>query len=346
MAIPSTTRQWYLPQIGSYHNLVFTEVPLAPPQTHEVLIKTHAVSLQFRDLLIPRGVYPGPIAPNLVPGSDAAGEVIAVGDSVTQWKVGDRVCPNFFLDKFDKDTPPLDSALGASIHGVLTEYRSYPANSLVAIPSHLSYEEASTLPCAGLTAYSALFSGFTPVKAGDTVLVQGTGGVSIFALQFAVASGATVIVTSSSDEKLKIATRLGAKHVINYKTYLNWDEEVLRLTGGLGVDRVLEVAGNATLKQSLASVKSYGSIDIIGIVGSLGDFPAVDIVVPTIKKGLRIRGIGVGSVPEFKDMNKLMSANIDATRPVVDKIFPFLEVKAGLAYLESQGHVGKIVIKI
>ncbi|KAJ7131178.1 alcohol dehydrogenase [Mycena epipterygia] len=277
-----------------------------------------------------------------------AGEVIAVGEDVKGWKKGDRVCANFMLDKLHDEQPVEigNTALGGTTNGVLTEYRS-----LVAIPSHLSYEEASTLPCAALTAYNALLSGYESLKAGDTILVQGTGGVSIFALQFAVASGATVIATSSSDEKLKIATKLGAKHVINYKKTPKWDEEVLKLTNGLGVDRVIEVAGNATLQRSISSVRISGSIDLIGNLQAYsiltqGDVPPVDIVEPSIFKGLKIRGIYVGSVAQFKNMNKLISANAEKTRPIVDKVFTFNDAKAAFAYFESQAHVGKVVIKL
>ncbi|KAJ7128833.1 alcohol dehydrogenase superfamily protein [Mycena crocata] len=342
MTLPTTTHQYSYPKLGSYDNLVVQEVPVSAPRPNEVLVKTHAVSLQFRDLLIAKGAYPGSLPPNLVPCSDVAGEVIALGEGVKEWKVGDRVCANFILDRIHEGQVG-ELALGGATDGVLTVYRTFPAQSLVAIPEHLSWEEASTLPCAALTAYNALLSGYEPLKAGDTVLVQGTGGVSIFALQFAVASGATVIATSSSDEKLKVVTKLGAKHVINYKTTPKWDEEVLKLTNGVGVDRVIEVAGNSTLQRSISSVRTGGSIDIIGFVGGRTDDPP-DIIGASIHKQLKIRGVYVGSVHQFQKMNKLISANVEATRPVVDKVFHFDDAKAAFAYLESQAHVGKVVI--
>ncbi|KAJ6548650.1 alcohol dehydrogenase superfamily protein [Mycena capillaripes] len=345
MALPATTRQYTYPELGSFNNLVIQEIPLRTPKASEVLVKTHAVSLQFRDLLISSGGYAGGFPRNLVPCSDMAGEVIAVGEDVKEWKAGDRVCANFFLDNLN-DNLEAEAALGGAVHGVLTEYRTFPAQSLVAIPEHLSYEEASTLPCAALTAYNALLSGCEPLKAGDAILVQGTGGVSIFALQFAVASGATVIVISSDDEKLKVATKLGAKHVINYKNTPDWNEEVLRLTNGSGVDRVLEVAGNSTLVRSIRSVRKGGSIDIIGALGGMKDVPPVNIIGACIWKQLKIRGIHVGSVAQFKHMNRLISANIEKTRPVIDKVFAFEEAKAAFAHLESQVHVGKVVIKL
>ncbi|KAJ6548657.1 alcohol dehydrogenase superfamily protein [Mycena capillaripes] len=350
MALPTITRQYAYPKLGSYDNLVIQEVPLGTLKASEVLVKTHAVSLQFRDLQVATGVYVGSenFPSNLVPCSDMAGEVIAVGEEVTQWKRGDRVSANFMLDKLhDEQTAKIAAtALGGAVHGVLTEYRAFPAHSLVAIPEHLSYEEASTLPCAALTAYNALLSGYEPLKGGDTVLVQGTGGVSTFALQFAVASGATVIATSSDDEKLKIVTKLGAKHVINYKKTPNWDEEVLKFTNGVGVDHVLEVSGNSTLERSIASVRINGNIHIIGSRGGRVNVPPVDIIVPSIYKGLKIRGIFIGSVAQFKNMNKLLSANMETTRPIVDKVFAFEDAKAAFAYLESQAHVGKVVIKV
>ncbi|KAJ7167256.1 hypothetical protein C8R43DRAFT_169490 [Mycena crocata] len=343
MTLPTTTHRYSYPKLGSYDNLIVQEVPVTTPKPNEVLVKAHAVSLQFRDLLIAKGAYPGSLPPNLVPCSDVAGEVIALGEGVKQWKVGDRVCANFTLDRLHEGQVG-ELALGGATDGVLTVYRNFPAQSLIAIPEHLSWEEASTLPCAALTAYNALLCGYEPLKGGDTVLVQGTGGVSIFALQFAVASGATVIATSSSDEKLKIATKLGAKHVINYKTTPKWDEEVLKLTNGAGVDHVIEVAGNSTLQRSISSVRTGGSINIIGFVGGLSDVTPPDILGSSIHKQLKIRGIGVGSVHQFEQMTKLISANVEATRPVVDKVFHFDDAKAAFAYLESQAHVGKVVI--
>ncbi|KAJ7702046.1 alcohol dehydrogenase superfamily protein [Mycena metata] len=344
MSLPTTTRQWCYPQLGSFDNLVIQEVPVGGPKANEVLVKIHAVSLQFRDLLIASGDYParyGSMPPNLVPCSDGAGEVIAVGSDVAEWKAGDRVCANVMLDKVHNDAP-INLALGGEVHGMLTQYRTLPANSLVRIPEHLSYEEAATLPCAGLTAYNALLSGYEPVKAGDTILVQGTGGVSMFALQFAVASGATVIVLSSDDEKLKVATKLGAKHVINYKTTPNWAEEAQKRTNGRGVDRVIEVAGN--LQPSFAAIRRGGSIDIIGFVGA--NSAPFDIILPTIAKQVNIRGIYAGSVVQFNNMNRLIAANVETTRPVIDKVFAFEEAKAAFAHLKSQAHVGKVVIKV
>ncbi|KAJ7440208.1 alcohol dehydrogenase superfamily protein [Mycena galericulata] len=328
--VPKTTRQYYFPKRSSYGDLILQEVALSAPKADEVLVKTQAVSLQFRDLLIARDAYPGSIPSNLIPCSDMAGEIIAVGGDVKQWKIGDRVSANFMLDKIHEHSVAISkTALGGPIHGVLTEYRTF------------------LHACAALTAYDsdALTGGHAPIKAGDTILVLGTGGVSTFALQFAVASGATVIALSSSDEKLKVVKKLGAKHTINYKMTPNWDEEVLRLTNGTGVDRVIEVVGNATLQRSIGSLKFGGSIQLIGRLGGMTDVPPADIIIPSIQKGVNIRGVFVGSLKQFKDLNKLIEANIPVTRPVIDKVFAFEDAKAAYAYFESQAHVGKVVIK-
>ncbi|PPQ79521.1 hypothetical protein CVT25_003403 [Psilocybe cyanescens] len=346
MSVPTTTLQYSFLQLGSYENLVKTEVPIAKIRANDVLVKVHAVSLQYRDLMISKGVYGANVPPNLVPLSDMAGEVLAVGEDVTGWKKGDRVCANFATDHIHGRTTPAiqQTALGGQAHGVLTQYRTFPAHSLVAIPEHLSYEEASTLPCAGLTAYNALH-GPVPIKAGDFVLVLGTGGVSIFALQFAVAAGATVIATSSSDEKLKIAAKHGAKHLINYNTTPNWDEDVKKITNGEGVDHVIEVGGQGTLAKSIKSVKTgSGYVHIIGHVASgQGD---TNVIFPLISNAVTLRGLLIGSVAQFKDMNRLIVANSEGTKPVIDKVFSYHEVITAYAYLESQKHVGKVVIKV
>ncbi|KAG6847531.1 hypothetical protein H0H93_007554 [Arthromyces matolae] len=316
-------------QTGAIDNLILRTKQVEKPKANEVLVKIRAVS-----------------APDLVPCSDMAGEVVSVGEDVKDWKVGDRVSANFSLEHFhgDLSRAAIATQLGGTIHGVLTEYRTFPQNSLVAIPAHLSYEEASTLPCAGLTAYNAL-NGSVPVKAGDYVLVLGTGGVSIFGLQLAVAAGAVVIATSSSDEKLKIASKLGAKHVINYKTHPNWEEEVLRITNGEGVDHVLEVGGQGTLLKSVEAARLGGHVHVIGFV-SKDSGEADALVVKTIMRATNLHGIQIGSVAQFVNMNKLLEANTDRTRPYIDRIFPFEAAKDAYRYLESQAHVGKVVIKV
>ncbi|KAJ3741743.1 hypothetical protein DFH05DRAFT_1536525 [Lentinula detonsa] len=345
MALPTTTKHYFWSKLGALTNLSSKESQLPSLRSHEVLVKIYAVSLQYRDLVIGFNKYPGSFPEELVPCSDMAGEVIAVGDEAgSYWKKGDRVCANFAADHIAGETSPeiQKTAHGGAIHGVLTQYKAFRPHSLVRIPDHLSFEEASTLPCAALTAYNALM-GPVPVKGGDTVLVLGTGGVSIHGLQIALASGAKVIATSSSDEKLKIVTKLGAHHVINYKTTPNWHEEVIKLTGGRGVDHILEVGGADSLEKSLKAVRVAGWIHTIGFVG--GGNPT-DVVFSTIRKACFIRGIQIGSVAQFNDMNRLLSLHPEVTRPAIDKVFPFEEALQAYEYLQSQAHVGKVVIKV
>ncbi|KAK0229752.1 alcohol dehydrogenase superfamily protein [Armillaria nabsnona] len=338
--IPKTTRSYYFPALGSYTNLTLQTTDIPYIKATHALVKVHAVSLQYRDLIIASNNYPATIEPNnLVPCSDMAGEVVAIGSDVTRWNVGDRVCANFCTDHLDGDIDAdiFNTALSAGQQGVLTDYRAFNDYSLVKIPDHLSYEEASTLPCAVLTAYNALM-GPRPVKAGDSVLVLGTGGL-------AVASGATVIATSSSDTKLAIAKKLGATHTINYNVTPDWDKEVLKLTDGRGVDHILEVGGPGTLEKSISAARYAGSIHMIGFVAQ-NQFAPMDFIVACMKKTIFLRGIAIGSVAQFKSMNRLLQAHPELTRPVIDKVFSFEEAIDAYAHLESQKHVGKVVIRV
>lgn len=340
MSVPTITRE-YRTQGDGYQNLKLQSVALSKPKATEVTIKIHAVSLQFRDLLVSKGRYPQQKW-DIVPCSDGAGEIIALGQDVKGWNVGDRVCPNFALDHIHGDvTKDIKfTGLGGHIDGVLREYINVPVHSLVRIPEHLSYEEGSTLPCAALTAYNACL-GPVPLKGGDYVLVLGTGGVSMFGAQIALASGATVIVTSSSDEKLQVAKKLGVQHIINYKKNVKWDEEVLNITGGRGVDHIIEVGGPNTMLKCINAVRHAGWIHIIGFVsGGDNGIP----VGAAVSKAIIFRGILIGSVKQFEDMNRLLTAR--QIHPVIDKVFPFEEAIDAYAYLESQKHVGKVVIKL
>lgn len=347
--VPTKCRAYNIVESGKgfiNDNLKLVEVSApSAPGPEEVLVKVHAVSLNFRDLLISKGVYSSHKLPeNLIPASDAACEIISVGANVKSWTVGQRIFASFFPKHLDgvATAESRASAFGAEAPGVLTEYRTFAANSIVEIPDHLSWEEAATLPCAGLTAYSALL-GPQPIKGGDYILVLGTGGVSIFALQFAVASGAVVIATSSSDNKLEIASKLGAKHVINYNKVPDWHEEVLRITNGRGVDHVLEVGGAGTLGKSLSSVKIGGSVHIIGIV-SMSDSPPATLIPQMIGSAANMRGILVGSVSQSRDMTRLISAQ--RIKPIVDRVFDFEQAVEAYQYLEDQKHVGKVVIRV
>ncbi|KII94421.1 hypothetical protein PLICRDRAFT_675717 [Plicaturopsis crispa FD-325 SS-3] len=296
----TTSREYRLPELDGVHNLTIGEAPLPKLKATEVLVKIHAVSLNFHDLIIAQGLHPTGGNTNFVPASDGAGEIVALGEGLAnagKWAKGDRALKN--------------SVLGSAVDGVLAEYRAFPAHSVVKISVHLSYAEISTLPCAALTAYNAL-SGPVPLKGGDTVLVQGTGGVSIFALQFAVpASGAIVIVTSSSDEKLKVAKALGAHHLINYKTAPLGQgsiENFVTQTNGRGVDHILEVGGPGTIASSIEAVRVGGSIYAIGHLTQ----GASDVNIPfyAIMKAFTLRGILVGSVFHNTVLVKLIGTNV------------------------------------
>jgi len=322
-------------------NLAVVERDEPQAAANEVVVRFRAASLNYRDLMFIKGTYNPRAKLPAVPFSDGAGEVVAVGGSVTKWRVGDRVCPIFVQSWLDglPSTQKNRSALGAGdMDGVLREYGAFDEEGLVKIPEHLSFEEAATLPCAAVTAWQALVNSGN-LKAGDTVLALGTGGVSVFALQLAKMHGAQVIITSSSDEKLERARELGADKTINYKTTPNWDKEVLSMTNKVGVDHVIEVGGAGTLSKSLNSVRVGGQVDLIGVLATGGDFNPITVLM----KGVRLQGIFVGSRRMFEDMNRAIEAN--RLRPIIDKTFTFEEVREALSYMESGSHFGKIVIK-
>ncbi len=277
-----------------------------------------------------------------VPLSDGAGEVVEVGPGVTRFRVGDRVA-GCFMPGWESG-PPTDlagkSALGAGGLGMLAERVVLPEGGVVRIPDHLSFEEAATLPCAAVTAWNALFEGDgTRVKAGDTVLVQGTGGVSIFALQFARLAGARVIATSSSDAKLDRVRAMGASDGINYKTTPDWDVAVPNLTDGQGVDHVVEVGGPGTLPRSIKSVRVGGQVALIGILtgGEISPFPL-------IMKSIRLQGIFVGSRLMFESMNRAITSH--QLKPVIDRVFPFDQAAEAYQHQLSGAHFGKVVITV
>jgi len=303
-----------------------------------VLVKIHAVSLQFRDLAIATGMYPLFVKENVVPCSDCAGELVAVGSAVQDWKKGDRVCVNFNIDQiYGELTEKLaNRALGGPLDGVLAEYKVFPAH----VPDYLSYEEASTLPCAALTAYNA-FNGPVPLKGGDYVLTEGTGGVSIFAAQIALACGAKVVATTSSPEKAEILKSLGVEHIINYNERPDWADDVLQITGR-GVDHAIEVGGALTIKQAFKCTKYTGWIHTIGFVAGMGE--ASNLQLDCLVKSITLRGILIGSRALFEDMNRLFEAK--QIKPVIDKVFSFEEAPQAYAHLQSQKHVGKVVIRV
>lgn len=309
---------------------------------HQVTVAIKAVSLNYRDLLVCQNTYFSPIPDGLVPCSDGAGEVVAVGRAVTDLQVGDRVATLFFphWQSGGADSSKISGALGAEMGGALTERFVSDASGLIKLPDHLSYAEAATLPCAALTAWNSLFEA-GHLKPGQTVLLLGTGGVSIFALQFAKAAGAQVIITSSDDAKLARAKQLGADHGINYKTHPDWAAEVLRLTAGQGVDVVLEVGGPGTLERSLMSVRTGGRIAYIGVLTGLAAQANPVMLIP---KAASINGIFVGSRAMFAAMLEAVAAH--RIHPVIDREFAFTEAPAALAHMQSGGHFGKIVVKV
>ena len=327
------------------------------PGRGEVQIKFHACSLNYRDLVISTGQYPALVKENVIPASDGAGEVTAVGEGVTQFKVGDRVSPNFFLDCIGGQLTEeaIASSLGGSVDGCLRHYGVFPALSCVKIAASLSYEEAATLSCAAVTAWNALYGlSDKKLQPGQTVLVQGTGGVSIFGAQFALAAGAKVILTSSSNEKIALVKKhLGEKNVstINYREIPEWGKKAKEISdGGRGVDHILEVGGAKTLKQSFEALAFGGSIDLIGFLArnekndDNSKIDDNDVSMFALKTNATVRGIQVGSVEQFNDMNRVI--DMHKIKPVIDKIFQFEDLKSAYQYQWSQQHVGKVVVRV
>ncbi|HSO76837.1 MAG TPA: NAD(P)-dependent alcohol dehydrogenase [Blastocatellia bacterium] len=321
-------------------SLVERPDPVASP--FHAVVKVRAVSLNYRDLLTIEGKYNPRLAMPLIPVSDGAGEVVAVGEGVTRVKVGDRVAANF-SQKWLGGEPArakLGASLGGPLDGMLVEYRALNEEGLVHVPTHLTDEEAAALPCAGVTAWNSLIK-MGGLTAGETVLVQGTGGVSIFALQFAKLAGAQVIITSSSDEKLERAKRLGADFGINYKTTPDWDKRAKELTGGIGVDHVVEVGGAGTFAKSLRAIKIGGHI---GLIGNLSGNAAEVNLIHILMQNVRIQGVLVGSRDTFEAMNR--SIALHHMRPVVDRVFPFEEARKAFDHMASGSHFGKVCIKL
>jgi NADPH:quinone reductase-like Zn-dependent oxidoreductase len=322
-------------------SLKLTERPTPKPGPGEVLVRVRATSLNYRDLAVIKGGLARMMKLPLVPVSDGAGDVVETGPGVLKLKKGDRVAAIFTQGWIAGPAYQgmYQSSLGGGIDGMLAEYVVLREEGFVKIPDYMTYEEAASLPCAAVTSWNALVvEGH--LKAGDSVLVMGTGGVSIFALQIAKMYGARVIATSSSDAKLKRLRELGASEVINYKTAPDWDKVVLELTGGQGVDHVVEIGGAGTLPKSINAVKAGGSVHLIGILAGAGQIDPMGLLF----KQARIQGILVGSREMFEAMNRAMAVN--NVHPVVDKIFPFTEAREAYRYLESGAHFGKVCIAV
>ncbi len=322
------------------------DVPVPGPG--EVLVRVRACSLNFRELMILfLGYYPLPIRPDVVPVSDGSGEVVTIGEGVTQARVGDRVAGGIFpywnngpFEYHTADQP------GGSLDGMLTEYAILPAEGIVHIPDHLTFQEAATLPCAAVTAWNAVTGG-QPLMAGDTLLTLGSGGVSLFALQFAKLLGAQVIATTSSAEKAARLKALGADEVINYRTTPDWHLTVREFTGGRGVDQVVEVGGPNTIMQSIKSIRFEGEIALIGAVAS--DTPTDNTsILPLYNAAIanvaNLRTIAAGSCSQFRAMNRAIAAN--KLKPVIDRVFPFDEAKAAYLYYQQSQPFGKVVINL
>jgi NADPH:quinone reductase-like Zn-dependent oxidoreductase len=336
-------RAYQLPKGGAgVDALVEVERPQPKPAHRQVLVKVKACSLNFRDFAIARGTYRMGVRDNLIPLSDGAGEVAEIGAAVTRVKVGDRVAGNFF-QRWSGGEPSAEShksALGGGIDGMLAEYVVLEEDGVVKIPAHLSLEEGATLPCAAVTVWHAMME-HAKLKAGDTVLLQGTGGVSIFGLQFAKAMGIRAVIISSSDAKLARAQSLGAAFGINYKTTPDWDKAAIEFTGDVGVDHVVEVGGAATLTRSFGALRSGGKITLIG--GLSGGATELNPGL-IFSRRANVQGISVGSTQMFEAMNRAVEAN--AIKPVIDKVFPFAEAKAAYHHMASGAHFGKIVIRV
>ncbi|KAK3485176.1 uncharacterized protein B0T23DRAFT_432779 [Neurospora hispaniola] len=345
MSLPSTQPQWVVTsKEKGFDGLIKEQGPVPKPGDNDVLVRLHGASLNYRDLIIPQGKYPFPINLPVVAASDGAGEVVAVGSKVTKWKKGDKVTTLFnqWHQFGDIDVRAASSGLGGVFDGTLRQYGVFHEDGVVRTPSNLNDVEAATLVCAGVTSWNALY-GLKALKPGQWVLTQGTGGVSLFALQFAKAGGAKVIATTSSKEKAEMLKKLGADHVINYREDPNWGETARKLTpNNQGVDHIIEVGGAGTLGQSMAAIKYEG---IISIIGFLGGVQPKESILETLSRICTVRGVYVGSRQLMEDMCAAIEAN--NIHPVVDKtIFTLDQAKEAYEYMWAQKHFGKVGIKI
>ncbi|KAL5337241.1 hypothetical protein BJX70DRAFT_409376 [Aspergillus crustosus] len=315
---------------------------LPTPGNNEVLIRVHAVSLNYRDTAALRGEYPGKAKEDGIPISDGAGEVVAIGEGVSRVKPGDRVavscCTTWIGGRFVPEY--YTGSVGFAIDGLLAEHVVFNEQALVHIPDYMSYPEAASLPCAAVTAWTALTK-IEPLQPGQTVLVQGTGGVSLFALQFAKLFGARVLAITSTDDKAARLKELGADAVVNYRTHPDWDREILALTDGNGVDQVLEIAGEKTIIKSAASTRVGGVISVIGFASGFGGgLPPIDI----LTRGLTVTGSAIGPRLDFEAMLAAMARH--EVHPIIDRVYPFSEYREAYQRLESGQQVGKVVIQV
>ncbi|KRA61758.1 NADPH:quinone oxidoreductase [Caulobacter sp. Root655] len=320
--------------------LELTEEDRPEPRPGEVLVRIRASSLNFHDVMVALGKIP--CADGRVPMTDGAGEVIAVGDGVDAFRVGDPVVSTFYPDWLDGEATPAAKRVipGETVDGYAREYACMPARAFTKAPAGYTHVEAATLTCAGVTAWRGLVVRGR-VKPGDTVLILGTGGVSLFALQLAKAAGARVIATSSSEEKLEKLQRLGADEVVNYRATPDWGQKAKDLTDGRGVDHVMEVGGPGTLAQSIAACRTGGHIALIGVLTGF----VAEVAIPALfSNQIRISGISIGSRADQEDMIRAITAN--RLKPVIDRCFPLREIAMAFAYYESQKHFGKVCLEL
>ncbi len=338
---PEVARAIALTDDVGFEHLTLVERPVVTPGRGEVLLRMRAAALNYRDLEVVNGTFSTRYALPLVPLSDGVGDVVAVGEGVATLAVGDRVAPTFWgnWSAGDSAVASPSTMLGGPNDGTLAEYVTLPAERLVRVPDHLSDEEAATLPCAAVTAWHALVTNGA-LTAGESVLIQGTGGVSIFALQFAHRIGARTIVTSSSDEKLARVSALGADATVNYRPVPEWQHAVLDLTGGRGVDHVIEVGGPGTFERSLQALRLSGQIHVIGYLGGMqGAVNPLDI----FRRRARVWGTSVGSRASFEAMCRAIA--VAKLRPVIDRVFAWTDAAEAFRHLASGSHIGKIVLR-
>ncbi|QGI79739.1 hypothetical protein CEK25_006468 [Fusarium fujikuroi] len=345
-SIPKTVKQWTIPSRDGkdFSGLKFSEESVPELGDGQVLVKIQGASLNYRDLILPLGKYPFPAKDGVVPGSDGAGTVLAVGKNVTRFRPGDLFNQGHIGGSLDQLS--IQTGLGGVTDGTFRTIGAFDEHGLVPMPSNLDFHEAATLTCAGLTAWNGLY-GLEGKKLlpGQWVLTQGTGGVSIFAVQFAKAAGAKVIATTSSAEKAKLLEKLGADHIINYRETPEWGAKAKELTGGAGVDHIIEVAGPTSMKQSLNAIKIDGVISIIGFVG--GTDKSDPGFLDCLSNLCTTRGLLVGSRAQMEDMCRAVEANPDKLRPVVDpKIFSLEQLREAYEYQWSGKHQGKVCVKI
>jgi len=333
---------WEIQNNFGMENLCLSERDEPQPQAGEVKIKVHAASLNYRDIMMIAGSYNPRQSLPLIPFSDGAGEIVALGEGVSGLQVSQKVVGSFCQNWLAGSAPGKlhSSTLGGPIDGMLAEYVCLPACGVVPVPDHLNMAQAATLPCAGVTAWHALMEE-RPIRPGQDVLLLGTGGVSIFALQFARMAGARIIITSSSAQKIEKALALGAHDAINYQTEPEWHRQVVKLTSGKGADHVVEVGGSGTLERSLKSVRIGGVVSIIGVLSGGGGNMNL---LPVLTRAISLQGIFVGSRAMLEHMNQAIT--LHQMTPIVDRVFEFDQVHEALTFMQQGLHFGKVVIRV